>query len=127
MQLPSADAEMHCVLSLLILRAFTAPLCSDREEISAWCDDVTFQILTLPLAPPDTMRHGDRPSLSAMASAVTCPLCASGITNLILPVSGKNARILPSSQPLTSTDPVGDPREHKHSKFGTWSSGEEQR
>lgn len=36
MQLPSVDADMHCVLSLLIFRAFTDPLCSERDDTRAW-------------------------------------------------------------------------------------------
>lgn len=35
-QLPSAEAEMHWLLSLLIFKAFTGPLCSDIEDTSAW-------------------------------------------------------------------------------------------
>ena len=35
-QLPSAEAEMHWLLSLLIFKAFTGPLCSDIDDTSAW-------------------------------------------------------------------------------------------
>ena len=35
MQLPSAEADTHCVPSLFIFNAFTAPRCSDREDTIA--------------------------------------------------------------------------------------------
>jgi hypothetical protein len=43
-----------------------------EHSIPTWCELVTFHMRILPLLPPDTMRHGDRESLSAMARAVTC-------------------------------------------------------
>ena len=42
------------------------------HNIPTWCELVTFHMRILPLLPPDTMRHGDLESLSAMARAVTC-------------------------------------------------------
>ena len=42
-----------------------------RMYVHTWWELVMFHILTLPLDPPDTMRHGERESLSAIARAVT--------------------------------------------------------
>ena len=56
----------------------------------------------------DTIYAHERAFESRLYSTVTystLSLCASGITNLIRPVSGKKARILPSSHPLIRTDP----------------------
>lgn len=62
------------------------------EHSQAWA-----RARTWPLAPPETMR---RESLVEVM-AVTPSVCASLIWYCSLPFSGPNARILPSSQPVT--------------------------
>ena len=52
---PSAEADIHCVESLLTLMQLTAPRCSLSEASMARWDEVTFHILTLPSAPPGVM------------------------------------------------------------------------
>mmetsp|Transcript_10290 Transcript_10290/g.34057 ORF Transcript_10290/g.34057 Transcript_10290/m.34057 type:complete len:245 (-) Transcript_10290:1086-1820(-) len=117
---PSAEAETAIEPSALTFSALTTARCSLMLKSMAWWDEVTRQPRMRPSRPPESSVQAlQGASLGTAASAVTPSVCASLMTNLSLPDSGRKERIRPSDQPVTISPPSSVVSTASHSKFGT--------